>query len=104
MEHIKLYNPLGRFMDTFFSWKQATGFAELNMVQDVVARPVVVSRYGVAGIVPGADSHVDMNGSVGNRNNADNSVSADNNRSGKNLMDHIKFCNPHGRLTDTPFS
>ena len=66
--------------------------AELYMVQDVVARPVVAGR------------HVDMNGSVGTGNDADNSVSANNNRSGNDILYHIKLCNPHGRLIDTSLS
>ena len=51
------------------------GGAELAMVQDVLARPVVVGKHGVAGIVPSTDRHVDMNGSVVTRNNEDKSVS-----------------------------
>ena len=74
------------------------------MVQDVVARPVVAGRQGVASIVPGSDRHVDMNGSIGTGNDADNSVSAKNNRSGNDILYHIKLCNPHGRLIDTSLS
>ena len=65
---------------------------------------IVVARHGVAGVAPGADRHVYMNGSVGTKNNADNSMSANNNSSGNDILDHIKFCNPHGKLKDTSLS
>ena len=60
--------------------------AELDVVQDIIAIPVVVGRHGVVSIVPVSNSPVHVNMAVSTRNNAGNSMSADNNRSGNNIL------------------
>ena len=51
--------------------------AELDVVHQVLARPVVVGRHGVVSIVPVSNRPVHVNMAVSTRNNAGKSISAD---------------------------
>ena len=76
------------------------GVAELDVIQDAVARPVVVSRHGVVGVVCGADRPIRINMSVGTKYKSDKNRSADYNRSGNHNLNHIKFLDTSGRLME----